>query len=159
MFIFICWKQFGFLMYQVLFFNCLSTILNRSFQHEFIYKFLFWNHFVWFKTLFTDGNLICIPADRDDETAGKTNDKASTSGVKNLIDAFNAADDEPMEHMPDYEQFVPGKILVIFHYFFNYLPYIFYLYFLLNPDVDDDGDDVLGKCVIRVILLSLVLNI
>lgn len=39
--------------------------------------------------------------------------KASTSGVKNLINAFDEAGDEPLEHMPDYEQFVSGNYLKI----------------------------------------------
>lgn len=40
----------------------------------------------------------------------KTFEKPSTIGVKNLLNAFDEAGEEPLEHMPDYEQFISGNV-------------------------------------------------
>lgn len=39
------------------------------------------------------------------------NDNSSDSGIKNLLESFNYAEDEPIEHMPDYEQYVSGNLI------------------------------------------------
>lgn len=52
----------------------------------------------------------------DENSTLKKSGKASTSGVKNLMDAFNDVDDIPLENMPDYEQFISGTLCTFYTY-------------------------------------------
>lgn len=56
--------------------------------------------------------------DTNENISTKTVEKPSSSGVKNLLDAFEEAGEDRLEHMPDYEQFVSGKDMRILFFIF-----------------------------------------
>lgn len=48
-----------------------------------------------------------------ENSSSRKTEKGSSSSVKNLLHLFNDETEEPIEHMPDYEQFVSGKFFLI----------------------------------------------
>lgn len=52
-------------------------------------------------------DLVWFPDDNG-TVSTKNISESPSSPAKNLLEAFNDADDEPIENMPDYEQYVSG---------------------------------------------------
>lgn len=75
-----------------------------------------------------------------------TSEKTFTSGVKNLLNEFEEAGEEHLEHMPDYEQFVSGIDIKIENFWnsINKNLMLIWCHVYCSADDDDEAND--GHC-------------